>query len=111
MSRQAPLENGVRGSKRYLNATPTVVLASSAVALMHVRRLARGAAEVDLGAVAALGDLDVDAVLLGVVDAVAVGGVLALPLAVRDRRQRLAHPLGGGVARRTCIAPWTASTP
>ena len=37
MSRHVPDENGVRGSNRYLNATPTVVLASSAVALMQVR--------------------------------------------------------------------------
>ena len=37
IGRSVPDVNGVRGSKRYLNATPTVVFASSAVPLMHER--------------------------------------------------------------------------
>ena len=48
--------NGARGSSRYFSATPTVVLASSAVALMHVRAWREVPLKSTSSAVAALGD-------------------------------------------------------
>ena len=96
--REVPELNGVRGSNRYLNATPTRRLGVERGGVDARSRLARGPAEVDFGAPAALAHLDAHAVLLVVVDAVAVGEVLAHPLAVGDRLQRQLHPLGRGVA-------------
>ena len=60
--------NAPCGSNRYFNATPTVVLASSTVALMHVRAWREVPLKSTSMRSAALGDADADAVLLGVVD-------------------------------------------
>ena len=60
-------------------------------------RLARGAAEIDLDMLAALGDLRAHDILFVIPRAVAVDAVLGFVHAVRQLVERVAHRLGAGV--------------
>ena len=93
--------NGERGSKRNLKRDADRGLGVQPAGVDRRRRLPRAAAQVDLDAVAALGDLDLERVAaLGVVDAVGVEHVLGLVDAVGQQLgDRLAHRLGRHVAR------------